>query len=430
MRISLFCCHLRFSLVKRVLFGLFFVALVVSPLFAKKKSKAPVKDDRVYDLELSADDIVVLPEDEAHRVKDCGGVHLFVRKRGDVQSVSLLVDSDNYNDPDLSLMRAKEFNSVNGNEVRYAYGSKSSFRMERTPNALISSTVEKTFFGDCFHIYIPKEMYYGYVIQTQNECVFEDGMRVSVRAFSEKHCDAGGKFHDNKLDLNLSDWQTEESFFKIASASDGKVGHISSAKNLPQKLVEKIEELDVAEKIDLVFAIDATESMKDDFAELKKNWLSKFEKQMKKFRDARIGLLLYKDYGDEYSSGGLPVKNLGFLKNAAAFSKSMKNVSVKGGGDREEAVFEALYACSEAFDWRIDAQKKIILIGDAPPHPEPNAKFGMGFDGVSKILAEEGVSVDCLLISDSENKNADMKSVDKNSVADELLNAVETLDAK
>ena len=64
----------------------------------------------------------------------------------------LLVDSDNYNDPDLSLMRAKEYNSVNGNEVRYAYGSKSTFRMERTPNALMSSTAENNFFGECFHI--------------------------------------------------------------------------------------------------------------------------------------------------------------------------------------------------------------------------------------------------------------------------------------
>ena len=425
MRNRLFC----FSR-KRVFFSILFVAIAASPLCAKKKSKTPVKDDKIYDLALSADDIVVLPEDESHRVKDCTGVHLFVRKRGDIQSVLLLVDSDNYNDPDLSLMRAKEYNSVNGNEVRYAYGSKSTFRMERTPNALMSSTAENNFFGECFHIYIPKKMYYGYVIQVQDECEFVDGMRVSVRTFASEHCDSSGKFLDNKLNLNVSDWKVEESFSKIASDSDGKVEHVSSAKNLPQKLVEKVDEFDSSEKIDLVFAIDATESMKDDFAELKKNWLSKFEKQMKKFSDARIGLLLYKDYSDEYNLRGLPVKNLGFQKNAGAFSKCIKNVSVKGGGDREEAVLEALYACADGFDWRSDAKKKIILIGDAPPHSEPNEKFSMGFDDVSKMLGEKSISVDCFLISDSEKKNADMKSVEKNSVADELVKSVETLDAK
>lgn len=406
---------------------------VMTLAFPKKKTKTAPVDEKVYDLALSQDDILVLPEDSTHLVKDGNGVHLFVRKRGDIQSVLLLVDSGNYNDPDLSLMRAKEFNSVNGNEVRYVYGSKSTFRMERTPNALMSSTVENWFGEECFHIYVPQKMYYGYVIQVQNETEFEDGMKVSVRSFAQKFCDAGGKFTDNMLTLNVSDWQTEESFSEIAKKSGGKISHVSELTELTKNLVSEVEEFDVTEKIEVVFAIDATDSMKDDFAELRKNWLSKFEKQMKRFKDIKIGLLFYKDYGDEFKTNGLPVKNMGFVKNAKEFSKAVKNVSVRGGGDKEEAVYEALYACETGFNWSEDAKKKIILIGDAPPNPsEKLSKNGFSHtaEEILSNIAKKGINVDCFLISNPETSVTKMKNIEKTDAPKELLNSVDTIDAK
>ena len=381
---------------RKFLFLLILISLAL-PSFAN-----PTQKD--YDLILTSEDIVVLPEDKNHFVMDGNGVHLFVKKRGNIQSVSLLVKSYNYNDPDLSLMRAKEKNSVNGNELRYSAGTKSTFRMERTPNALISSTTENNFFGECFHIYIPKKMYYGYVIQTQNECEFEDEMVVSVRAYSEKYCDLSSKFNDNFLLLKVSDWALEESFAQIAQNSDGKVLHIITLPELTQKLIDEIENLSEEDDTDLVFAIDATESMKDEFEELKKNWLSKFEKQMKKLPNIRIGLLLYKDYGDEYDFDGFPVKNFGFLKNAKAFSKNLKSVKVKGGGDKEEAVFEALYACATNFEWRSDVKRKIVLIGDAPPHQEKDAEYTS--DDVLPIILQKEISVDCFLVAASNESSS------------------------
>ena len=409
---------------------LFLSFLLFGQFFAQTSGKINPADERTPDLSLFQDDIIVLPEDQGHFVKDGKGAHLFVRKRGDIESVSLLIDSSNYNDPDLYLMRAKEKNAVNGNEIRYSYGSKSTFKMERLPNALISSTVENTAFGECFHIYIPKQMYYGYVIQVQDECEFEDGMKVSIRAFASKYCDIAGVCRDNKLFLNLSDWQTEESFAKIASTTDGKVVHVLSAKELPEKLISEIEEFDIEEKTEVVFAIDATASMKDDFTELKKNWLSKFEKQMKNFRDVKIGLLLYKDYGDEFKSGGLPVKNYGFFKKASVFSKNVKNSAVSGGGDKNEAVYEALYSCCKDYEWSGGAKKKVILIGDAAPHPAEKTNFEYNSKEILAHLAEKGIVVDCFLISDSRENNADMKSIKKSKSSEELLKAVERLDEK
>ncbi len=412
----------------KFVFLFFTVLLLASPSFAKKKAKAKPSDIKNYDLLLSQDDILLLPEDENHLVKDGSGFHLFVKKRGDIKSICLLIKNGNYNDPDLSLMRAKEFNPINGNEIRYSYGSKSTFRMERLPDSLISSTVENNFFGQCFHFYIPKEMYHGYVIQTQHECVFEEGMTVSVRAFALEYCDSSGKFNDNFLTLNSSDWQIEESFAKIADESDGKVVHVVEASELPEKLIEEVGGLSVDEPVDIVFAIDATESMKDDFVELKKNWLSKFQKQMKKFSDARIGLLLYKDYGDDFRTKGLPVKKYGFLKNAKAFSKAVKSASAQGGGDWEEAVYEALYFCAADFEWRENTIKKIILIGDAPPHMDGENTFD--FEKVLSEISKNQISVDCFLISDRKEKSAKMKTVEKADAAEELLKSVDSLDAK
>lgn len=425
-----FLCVLRYNILMKKFLVLVLIVLVGSSVFAKKKEKKALVEEKNYDLALSDDDIFVLGEDENHLVKDGNGVHLFVKKRGDIQSVALLVQSNNYNDPDLSLMRAKEFNSVNGNEIRYSYGSKSTFRMERLPNALISSTVEDTVFGECFHIYVPKKMYYGYVIQVQNECEFEDGMTVNVRAFAEKYCDIGGKFSDNFLALNVSDWNREEKFAEIASETGGQVTHIESVSELTQALLSEIDGLDSTERIELVFAIDATDSMKDDFAELRKNWLPRFEKQMKKFKNAKIGLLFYKDYGDEFSTKGLPVKNLGFLKDAKPFSKAVKNVSVKGGGDREEAVYEALFACATDFDWSEEAKKKIILVGDAAPHSKDGGKYTLEFESFSKNMTERHISVDCILISDSAENVSVMKSVEKSKTTDELIKSVDMIDAK
>ena len=414
---------------KKTLVFFVFAVFMLAVAVAKKKATPPAPEKQ-YDLALTQDDIFVLPEDETHRVMDGNGAHLFVKKRGDIQSVLLLIDSGNYNDPDLSLMRAKVWNAVNGNEERYANGKKALYKMERTPNALISSTVEQRFGADCFHIYIPREMYYGYVIAQQHECTFKDGMTVSVRAFSEKYGDVGGAYGDNLLVLHVSDWEIELAFSEITSAADGNLFHVVSSSELSQKLINEIDALDRTEKIELVFAIDATESMQDDFVELRKNWLSKFEKQMKKFADAKIGLLFYKDYGDEFKTDGLPVKNIGFVKNASAFSKAVKTVMVKGGGDWEEAVYEALYACAN-FAWSDDAKKKIILIGDAPPHAAEASDFAHSAREIFAALTEKEISVDCFLISSAPAASGgNMKVIEKAETATELLHAVDAMNAK
>ena len=114
--------------------------------------------------------------------------------------------------------------------------------------------------------------------------------------------------------------------------------------------------------------------MKDDLEVLRKKWIPEFIEQAKEFEDLRIALLLYRDYNDSYNYKGLPVKFFDFTREPEKIKKQLDSVIIHGneGGDIPEAVYEALFASLTFYKWRKDAYRKIILIGDAEPHPTPN----------------------------------------------------------
>ena len=70
------------------------------------------------------------------------------------------------------------------------------------------------------------------------------------------------------------------------------------------------------------------------------------------------------------------------------------------GGDTPEAVYEALYASLEFYRWSPFAHKKIILIGDAEPHPSPRAGKGISKKLVEDTARKKEVTIDCIIIPD------------------------------
>jgi hypothetical protein len=46
----------------------------------------------------------------------------------------------------------------------------------------------------------------------------------------------------------------------------------------------------------------------------------------------------------------------------------LRDIAPVGGGDREEALDEALRVAVEQFNWKKHSRKIILIIGDAPPH--------------------------------------------------------------
>ena len=80
--------------------------------------------------------------------------------------------------------------------------------------------------------------------------------------------------------------------------------------------------------------------------------------------DSRVGVLTYRDSGrsEDYLFRQVPLSRDHY--RAASF---VGTLAAKGGGDRDEAVYEALLETLK-MKWSPVARRVIVLVGDAPPH--------------------------------------------------------------
>ncbi|MDA0680496.1 MAG: VWA domain-containing protein [Proteobacteria bacterium] len=119
--------------------------------------------------------------------------------------------------------------------------------------------------------------------------------------------------------------------------------------------------------VDVVFVLDTTGSMSGLIETAKeKIWsIASTMASAQPTPDIRIGLVGYRDKGDEYVTR---VVNLsGDLDSVYA---SLMEFQAGGGGDTPESVNKALYDAVHSMTWsRADqAYQVIFLVGDAPPH--------------------------------------------------------------
>lgn len=121
--------------------------------------------------------------------------------------------------------------------------------------------------------------------------------------------------------------------------------------------------------LDIVFVFDSTSSM----AEFLKQVKTKIENLVTTFKKlvptARIGLITYRDRGDEFVTRKHPL-----TYGTKSLQLFLRDIDPAGGGDREEAVDEALRVAVEELAWRQHSKKIILVIGDAPPHQEDMSK--------------------------------------------------------
>ena len=83
----------------------------------------------------------------------------------------------------------------------------------------------------------------------------------------------------------------------------------------------------------------------------------------------RLGVVHYKDNDELGDAGAEVVQKLS--KNIKTTRKKLDKLRAMGGGDLPEAVLGGLdMALSKSMKWGAQANKLVILIGDAPPHPE------------------------------------------------------------
>jgi hypothetical protein len=117
--------------------------------------------------------------------------------------------------------------------------------------------------------------------------------------------------------------------------------------------------------LDVVLVIDTTESMQFVIDEVKTHAAALVEALQRMVPTARIGVVVYRDKGDEYVTKW---SDLSFKTDK--LRTFISNITAAGGGDWEEAVLDGIDAAVHELSWRKKSKKIIILIGGSPPHPQ------------------------------------------------------------
>ena len=133
-----------------------------------------------------------------------------------------------------------------------------------------------------------------------------------------------------------------------------------------QNLIKINESCNKKRALDLVFVVDATGSMGDEINYLKSELLDVLKKVESSLKNTnvRYGSVFYRDHGDDYIT-----RKFDFSHNAENLIDFIKKQNAKGGGDRPEAVVEAVESSVDELSWSNENTTKIMfLLLDAPPH--------------------------------------------------------------
>jgi hypothetical protein len=275
-------------------------------------------------------------------------------------------------------LRATEFNPYNGDEKRMLNGE--FLDPENKLFSLIDSTPEPyESFGQAFRIFIPYIVVYGYSWTREGEILVVDGTYLSVRAFGSKYAAYTNGFQDNPFILrvvqkpmegppegNYMD-DTVKTYTEIAEEGGGRAVYCLGEEDLLNALSDVLSEVDSG-SLDLVLALDTTASMENDIPWLKRELVPLLKEQTEGYGHFRFGMVLYRDYHEDYLTRVRPFEN-----DLEGVQSVINRTTVFGGRDIPEAVYEALYEGVHAFSWMAE-DRKLILIGDAPPHERPRGK--------------------------------------------------------
>ncbi len=356
-----------------------------------------------------------------------GGYLLFIRQKEGVNSVML---TETTKDPagveSNYAYRASEYNKINGDELRMLNGE--FLVSEYSKNSLMDSTPQADEeLGNAFCIYIPTVLVYGYPWSRNGTVEISKGTFINIRTFERAYGDYTGAFLDNPFmfdfvqkpkkdepepepEVILTDAYNPAAaaaFEDIAGAGSGTFIISEGTDSIVDDIMNAFNKINPKDKIDVVFAVDATGSMKDDIQTIRKDFIPRLAESLQECGEVRLGLILYRDYTDSFRYRGLPVKYFDFTDSMETFEKQLNSFSITGreGGDVPEAVYEALYASLCFYEWNPEAQRKVILIGDAEPHPKPRGStMKCTKELIDSLAKEKDVTVDAIIIPDNKER--------------------------
>ena len=124
---------------------------------------------------------------------------------------------------------------------------------------------------------------------------------------------------------------------------------------------------DTSPKVNVVFVLDTTGSMSGLIQTAKdKIWsIATTMASAQPTPELRIGLVAYRDRGDQYVT-----KVVDLSEDLDSVYAALMDFQADGGGDAPESVNKALYDAVHNSSWSQDSQayQVVFLVGDAPPH--------------------------------------------------------------
>ena len=344
--------------------------------------------------------LAIVQEDTRIEELGDGGFHLYIRKKPGISSVLI---TESTRDPALRAAnyayRAPAWNPINGDEIRLLDGNP----IPRSAGiwSLISSTPKPhPELGEAFHIFIPYILNYGYAHARHGEVYVTAGTYLNIRAFTLPYADYRGSFRDNPFTLELLEQQpqtslpegsymgeTVEAYTEIASWS----GNTPSFSTGPEDIVNHIKDIleNVTNPMDIVICLDTTGSMRTNMIEVRQNLVPMLRETIGD-SSYRIGMVLYKDYFEEYLTRVIP-----FTSDLNEIQRTLNGIAVRGGGDIPEAVHEALHDAATRFQWEAGT-RLIILVGDAPPHLRQRGRISK--EMVERAISDRNIKVHSIIL--------------------------------
>ncbi|MBN2658221.1 MAG: VWA domain-containing protein [Spirochaetales bacterium] len=322
------------------------------------------------------DALQILPGDAYIELVPDGGFSLWIKAKDGIGSIML---TDSSRDPDgredSFTLRSFDYNEVNGNEKRLLNGE--FLDSEKGYYFLIDSTTERSpvFEEEAFRIYVPETVTYGYPWSREGQLAIGRGSWLNIRAFEKPFGDYDGLYRDNPFILNMKELpplppvpmevEEEEGVFdEMASRTEGEFNIAEDGDDAVDKIADLLDRTPGPD-IDLVLVVDTTVSMKDDVSFIRNKLVPIVKTKIASFEEFRIGLVLYRDYKEEYLT-----RHFQFESDLSIVQGRLNRITVAGGRDLPEAVYEGLYDAVENFDWKASS-RLIIQVGDALPHEEP-----------------------------------------------------------
>lgn len=158
--------------------------------------------------------------------------------------------------------------------------------------------------------------------------------------------------------------------------------------------VNRVLKTQTDDGLDLCFVVDTTGSMDDDIQNAKDNMARILDSLAAKTENYRVALIDYRDFpwrtGDE---DDYPCAlQLDFSEDNDVITQAIYALDLGYGGDNDETVYSGLMK-AVSLNWRSDAKKVIIIMGDAAPlDPEPET--GYTYDSVCAALFNAAIGID------------------------------------